>query len=372
MLAKKKYLLNITLSVIFLILILLIFFVNIKAQIKSEKFKFQASIPLKRCPQLSFNQTFNNFLASDNDSKIFVSYFDSHIESVDLQAGSKIWKTELGGKIISRLILDKADNKTIYVVTKLNSAIIWAINAETGITKWQVTIPFALSGEVFLYNYQDALVVVCKNGKVLSFDKSDGTINWIKSINFAITSNPSFFEDRGFLSTANNKIFSIVLADGMIVPQISTLTTPNILLALTKKEFVWTDKTGRFFFRGNQKFRAGAEISNIIATSNGILIASNDNFLYLISTDKQKILWKKKLAGRVFPKPLIINNWAIVPVLGESELLVVDLTNGKVINNLTIEKGNYFADDFFISFNKLFTPTIKGLYSFTTANVECF
>ena len=207
MVAKKKYLFNITLSVIFFILIFLIFFVNIKAQIKIEKLKFQPSIPLKMCPQLPFNQTLNNLLASDNFTKIFVSYFDGQIESVDLQTSSKIWRTEIGGQIISRLILDKADNKTIYVVTKLTSAIIWAINAETGITKWQVTIPFALSGEVFLYNYHDILVVICKNGKVLSFDKTDGTINWIKSINFVMTSEPSFLKTTDFCQLRIIKFF---------------------------------------------------------------------------------------------------------------------------------------------------------------------
>lgn len=372
--SKKKYTFNITLSVIFLILHFSIFFANIRAQIKREDLSFKSSVPLKLCTPLLFNRAFNNLTASDKNYDIFVSYPGGYIESIDLQTTEIIWKTQLNGEIISGLVLDKIDSESIYVVTNLKSPKIWAINAKTGITKWQIALPSTVTERVFLYDYRDTLIIVCKNGEILSFRKNAGTINWFKSLNISITSKPFFYRDRVFLSTADNKIFSIILHDGAVTSQIKTPVSASILVALTEKEFVWADKTGRLFHQVNQKFRAGAEISDISVTSHGILIASNDNFLYLISKAEQKILWKKKMAGRVSPKPLVIDNWAFVSVLGESKVSVIDLTNGKVINVLEMEDGNYFVEDFFIVFNKLFIPTIKGLYSFssdTSNNFEC-
>ncbi len=375
MFPKKKCFFNITLPVAFLFFYFLIFFVDLRGQTKSVDSIFNPSIPMKLCRAQRSTKTFDRIIASDNPNEFFVSNIDGEIESIelmDLQTNRKLWRSELVGKINSSFIVDQIDYKTLYFVTKLTSSTIWALNAETGITKWQMIIPSSLTGEIFLSLYQNALIVISRDGKVLSIDKSIGTINWIKSLNFVITSNPTFFEDQVLLSTADNKIFQIRLTDGKIFPLVDTPSVPNILLALSKKEFVWTDKFGRFFFRDKLKFRAGAEISNINVAPKGILVASNDNFLYFLSTDKQKILWRKKFAGRIFPKPLVVGNWAIVAVTGETELLIVDLANGNLINSLAIGEGNFFTDNFFIAFNKLYAPTIKGLFYSAYANAVCF
>lgn len=376
MFPKKKCFFNITLPGVFLVFCFLIFFVDLRGQKKGVDYIFNPSIPFKLCPAPSRStQIFDKIIASDNLNEFFVSYIEGAFESIvlkNLQTNQKIWRSEPVGKIRSSFIIDQTDYKTLYFVTKLTSSIIWALNAETGITKWQMIIPSSLNGEIFLYLYQNELIVISRDGRVLSFAKSIGTINWIKSLNFVITSNPTFFEDQVLLSSADNKIFRIMLKDGKIFPLIDTPSVANFLLALSKKEFVWTDKFGRFFFRDKLRFRAGAEISYINVAPEGILVTSNDNFLYFLSKDKQKILWRKKFAGRIFPKPLVVGKWGIVAVTGETELLIVDLTNGKLINTLAIGEGNFFTDDFFIAFNKLYAPTIKGLFYSASANAVCF
>jgi hypothetical protein len=53
------------------------------------------------------------------------------------------------------------------------------------------------------------------------------------------------------------------------------------------------------------KLRNGAEISSVTPTAEGLLISSFDNFIYLISENGGKPLWKKRLSGRITAAPLI-------------------------------------------------------------------
>ena len=370
---KNTFRFNITLSVKILISFFLIFIpVDAQIQTKNEPRQFLVSNPLARCPLVLTDQAINILNASDNSPVVYYSYPDGQLEALDLQTKSKIWRTELGSKMSSESILDKSENKTLFIITESNPIVIWAINAETGITKWRISVSALRSEESFLYVFQNTLIVVCNSGKIFSIDKNSGSINWNQSISSPFISNPSFIDDRVFLSITGNKIIVIALKDGATLMQFNTSATPYKLLALNKKELIWTDKTGKLFNRDNLKFRAGAEITYLNLTSNGVLIASNDNFLYLISNTNQKILWKKKLAGRIFPKPLIVDSFAVVAVSGESEFLVVDLNSGKIINSMAIENGIFFTEDFFIASDKLFTPTTKGLLAFASTVDECF
>jgi outer membrane protein assembly factor BamB len=369
---KNTFPFNITPSVKILILSFLIFVrIDAQTQIRGEQRPFLLSNPLVRCSPVLTGQPTNILSASDNSLIIYASYPDGLFEALDMKTKSKIWRTELGSKISSKSILEKSDNKTLFIMTESNSTVIWAINAETGIAKWRVSVASVAGGESFLYLFQNALIVVCKNGTILSIDKSTGSVNWSKSINLPFTSDPSFIKDSVFLSTSGQTIV-IALSDGTIRSQFNTSTAIYNLLALNKKEFIWTDKTGRLFNGDKLKFRAGAEIAYLNLTSDGILIASNDNFLYFASKTDQKILWKKKLAGRVFPKPLIVDNFAVVAVSGESELLIFDLKSGRIVNSMAIENGDFFAEDFFIASGKLFTPTNKGLFAFASTVNDCF
>ncbi len=385
---KNTYFTNISFSKQILILFLLIFsntLTNTLTKAQTVGIPVQtnlfSNLLLQKlftlCPAISLVKTTNFLLASDNSTKLLVYYTDGLIESINFSTRSVIWRAELGGKIISQMLSDPSEGKTVYVVTEIKSSVVWAINAETGITKWQLPVSFptafseATGEKAFLHFYQNILIVVYQNGKVLSLDKDTGVIRWVKSIDSDVTSVPSFVEDQVFLSGSGNVIILINLVSGSITNRIRTPVAPGILLPLNKTNFIWSDKTGKVFFNEKLKFRAGAEISNLSFTSQGILITSKDNFLYMISKVKQKILWKKKLAGRIFPKPLVIDRWAIVTVLGESYFSVIDLNNGLIINTLTIDNGNYFVGEFFNSSTFLFIPTVKGLYFFASAGAKC-
>lgn len=377
---KNTYHFNIPFSIQILISLFLIFSFQDKSAfaqtyINAVATEFSLIKPLTRCFPSIPTETTNFLIASDNSLNAYIYYQEGFLESIYLPNKSKTWRTELGGKVVSQLSLDP-DNKTIYLVTKSKSIVISAIDAETGITKWQFpawsdTFPDPSDEEVFLFFHQNLLISVCRNGKILSLDKNSGNPRWNKSISSKITSNPSIFQDRLILSGANKKITAINISDGLVVKQFNSSVAPKILLPLNKNEFLWTDQTGKLFFNGEQKFRAGAEITDLISTPRGILIVSKDNFLYLISRTNQKRLWKKKIAGRVFPKILNFNQWVIVPVLGEKDLSIIDLKNGKIINTLTIDEGNYFIGEFFIASELLFTPTAKGLYAFATTETKC-
>lgn len=377
---KNTFRFNITFSIKILCLLIFIFNkVDTGAQIKVKHLPFSLSTPLKMCPPILNNQQSDqpsDTIASDNLQSMYLTYQGGRLESIDLQTKKIIWRTELGSEIISQPVLDKPDNKTLFIATKststkLTSALVRAVNTETGITKWQISTPTVKFEEVILHPSKNSLFVVSRNGTLLSIDKESGALIWVKSTNSTLISNPSFTEDQIYFSNNSNEIISVLVNNKPVIQKFITSASANIFLVLNKKDFIWSDKSGRLFFGNDLRFRAGAEITFLKLTSYGVLVASNDNFLYLISVNKQKLLWKKKLAGRVFPQPVIVEGLAIIPVVGESELSIIDLRSGKVINNLAIEEGNYFAHDFFISSNRLLTPTTKGLYYFIPTAAEC-
>ena len=308
---KNTYHFNIPLSIQILISFFLIFSFQDKSAIAQTSIdaaatEFSLIKPLIRCFPSIPTETTNFLIASDNLLNAYIYYQEGFLESIYLPNKSKTWRTELGGKAVSQISLDP-DNKTIYLFTKSKSIVLSAIDAETGITKWQFPVwsdvsPDPSDEEVFLFIHQNLLISVCRNGKILSLDKNSGNPRWNKSISSKITSNPSISQDRLILSGANKKITAINISDGLLVEQFNSSVAPKILLPLNKNEFLWTDQTGKLFFNGQLKFRAGAEITDLISTPRGILIVSKDNFLYLISRTNQKDCGKKRLQAEFFLK----------------------------------------------------------------------
>jgi putative pyrroloquinoline-quinone binding quinoprotein len=90
------------------------------------------------------------------------------------------------------------------------------------------------------------------------------------------------------------------------------------------------------------RLRNGARISSIVATSQGVLAASLDNFVYMVSGYYGDIRWKRRMPGRV-SSIMADGDIAIVQTVGEPNAAILNLENGKPAGELSIAEDDSFT-----------------------------
>lgn len=308
--------------------------------------------------------------------------------SYNLNSGGRGWKTQLGGIINSNLLVNNIDDKNIFVATesfnssssspsKRKTSLLRSISSLTGLTVWQTSIDSA--GEIFLYNYNDELVFADGNANIGVLGKADGQMKWIKNLAGEVTAPPSFSGET-LIVALTDKIVAFSVQKASVVfqmPIISVVTS----LSSSGNKFFWGDIRGNvygltFNKSGKKKlwkFQNGAAVSYVIHTPAGILAASYDNFVYMLSPDSGKLLWKKRMTGRITIRPSVVGNFAAVTSIGSSELSVLDLRDGKIINQILLAENNFLLSspipirEFFV----LTTPGSINFYSNGDAPGKC-
>jgi outer membrane protein assembly factor BamB len=108
------------------------------------------------------------------------------------------------------------------------------------------------------------------------------------------------------------------------------------------------------------KYKNGARIGAVRGTDRGILAASNDNFVYLLSGYNGDIRWKKRLSGRI-ASMTVNGEIGVMLAVGDPTAVLLNLENGKQV-------GQYLASE-----SELFTfaPIIAGdqIFFFTGGQI---
>lgn len=317
-------------------------------------------------------------LASDNTSNgslVFLTYFGGKITAFDLLDKQKRWTAEFGGQIIAApLIFDEE----IYVARKSESSVsLNVLGKFSGVTRLQTEVPFDKTavtalGKAFLYRYGSYLIFISDNGKICSLSIRDGRLAWSANLNRRLTSAPYLVNDRLFFGTADKKIIGVSLEDGSQIADIKISAVPT---------FITNDRIGDSLIIGdangelvkinrkknslNRWFRFGGEISGIVQTSEGLLVSSLDNFVYLISEAKNKLIWKKRLLGRVSATPLFNNEYVLITTADATYVSIINLRDGKLFDRISVEKGDLFTGKNIRSGDFFIYATQNGFLSFS-------
>ena len=354
---------------------------------------FDVTVPFKLCHQ-KIDKNITEFDIASDKTSIFIPLQSGKIAKINLtdesSNNSLTWISDLGGEISSNLIFD--DGK-IYLITKTfekklkeniesnDSAkqiiryTLWSLDTETGLTHWQ--LGFDSDAIVSLDTYQDKIFLTAKNG----------TINWIKKNATQkilrkypaqiISSPPKFFEDKLYIGTEDNMIFIFSVDKSEIVSKIPTLQSPATILAATEGKLFWGERKGivnLFDTNSNSliwSVRYGGEISSLTLVGNGILVTSLDNFVYFTSLQKGKKVWRRRLAGRIRAKPLVVGNFAVLLNAADNNAVVLDLRNGKLVNQISLADIGFVLSKPLLFQNSLVFLTNKGVFSFVTTNTNC-
>lgn len=330
----------------------------------------------RRCWELEINKTTLQGFVSDNKFNIYLSLLDGKIESINLKTGKKNWESELGGKFI---LPPLSDDKNIYVVSRIETKILLrSLTKDLGITNWQANFDF--SKEFFLIKDKEKLILISKDGKFSRVDKDSGALIWSKDLKLELSSAPILFENQIVFGTKSKKIFFYSIENGNILYEFYVLSSPNIISVIKDKYLFWGDYKGNAHLaylsdlitkKVIWKIRSGAEISNIYTTRQGLLILSLDNFIYLVSTEKGKFIWKKRFDGRLLLNTIILNKYIVVATFASQFADIIDIESGRLVDQFVIGDSDYFLDKPLVLNNLFIFPTIKGFVVFTNSKVEC-
>ena len=340
---------------------------------------------LNSCWFYSTNGVTDYKVASDNESNLYIPLLDGKLISINSKNAEKNWAAELAGDIHSDLLVDR---ENVYVVikgqnelsdkdeNKTNTAILHSLSKPTGITRWQIR--FMSLDKVELYDSENNIILIFADGTIYSVAKYDGRINWKKSLGTEISAFPFIITNEIILGTLSKQITVLSLKDGELIESSKISASPTVIVEdKTGNNLVIGDKKGNLWSLNKKKktrnwsFRQGAEISNIRLTALGVLVSSFDNFVYLLSEASGKLIWKKRLSGRIAAEPQIKDGNFVLTSIDESEALVIELDSGKVVNKVALKDDNFFTGESIQLKNLFIYTTRKGIFGFSLSEEGC-
>lgn len=373
--------------VFYIIILLQNWFIASSCRAQTNNPDADLSTPFRKCWTYGENRYGEDGFGSDNVFDITLSSEANHIlyltnnklEYLSLDKARRIWVSDLGGETVSKLL---TTGKNIFLATKSGgSYFLKNIDQASGVTNWQIELPFATTDtefEIYLYLFEDKIIAVGRDGEIFALAKESGKLLWSTKTEKVLNTLPSFQENLIAYGTENNKLIIISANNGAKLKEFEIKSPATVIaLQMSGKQIIYGDKKGGIYLLNTAdntilwKTRSGAEISDISRTRDAYLISSLDNFIYLVSADNGKRLWKKRLSGRIFYKPLILNKYAAVSSLFDASAVIIALKNGRVVNRLSLENGNYFRSSFILAGEFLVFSTAQSLTAYSSARSGC-
>jgi outer membrane protein assembly factor BamB len=330
--------------------------------------------PFKKCWEYFAKNGQLQVVGSDNESNIIILKNNASIISLSPNTRTENWTTEINGALESAIL---TDNNSIFFITSSENGTsgrsfnLNSISLKTGINRWQKRIP--LSAKLESAPDLENLFLIQSSGNLAAINKSDGSLKWESSIEL----NDGKLEiqsNRQIKIITPGKITEISTSDGSVVSIIRDTNIQGTLSTLfitgdnslflgypTGEVSNLSPNTGNTIW----KFKTGGTISSLNKINESLLVTSYDNFLYFFSSRTGKLRWKKRVPDRLNLSPLIIRNYALVSSAGGSNVLILDLEDGKTVNQIQLEPENYILEKPFILENLLLVQTVRGIYVFS-------
>lgn len=291
----------------------------------------------------------------ESNSNPLFFFNEGSLKFLNSHNGKEKWQTETGGEMAAEPLIQGGG---IFIVIKPLTKhprppylqkipySLRFINKETGITEWAKT--FYNEGDVYLHGFNNTTFLINQKSQIFAFDQKNGEIIWEKSYLGQLSAAPFFFDDKALLPKADGFIL-ISLIDGGIIRQEKSFNAKLNSLSANGETFFFGDERG--LIQGFEttskkrkwKYRVGGAVSSVNYHKGFILATSLDNFIYYFSAENGKLIWKKRAAGRIVSEPLVFNQTALILVEGSANVLFIDLTDGKVLNQLNFPEDTYFT-----------------------------
>jgi outer membrane protein assembly factor BamB len=359
---------------IFITILILTPFGFTKDLIGEAEGQIALSQPLTIRWQYDSDRTLNLTPATDGE-RIYLPLAEGILVSLRATDGQLFWKTEIGGELSSSPI---ADERAVYIASKQGGTpgkepralgAIRALGREAGVTLWMRTFQFPMQGGLAVN--QTSLFGAGSDGRVYALDKQTGKFIWVTQHFSPFASRPAISGSRLYIGNDDGTLFSLDQATGKQLWRYRTRGAVRGRVAVAEGMVYFGSADGFVYAvdemngRLRWKARTGAGVQAVVSVPGGLLVASLDNFVYLLSLNRGDRLWKRQLAGRLAAEPLTAPDGALFTPLSGDTGIVLDLRDGKQLNSLPIGEDNSTTASPIIAGNILFVTTRHGLLAFS-------
>lgn len=327
-----------------------------------------------KCWNISTSVLAEQGVSADDSQTYFVSR-DGKIVAIELASGSVAWTAEVGGKLLSELVLAGGKVYTIAVPVRespTSRPVLRAFSSKTGLSLWNIELP--ASQKYYLTSDGADLAVVSSEGALWLMDSQEGRIKWNASGIGAVTTQPRIEGGRLLIVTGGNRVEEFSIETGAKVASAEVASVPAFVGAGKSSAAVYSDDRGNVHSiqmggGKNWKFRAGGRVVYIRAVSDNVLLGSADNFIYFMSVEYGNLLWKRRLPGRVLSGGLVGRDLAVFTVVGDRSAYIVELEKGRLIDRLDLpDEDAFLLTPIRANGRYLIAATVSGLSAFST---EC-
>ena len=346
----------------------------------------QVDNPLPAAPKVSLSQpltvrwryassaTLNLTPAADND-RIYLPLAGGSIVSLSANDGQLYWKSEVGGEFSAS---PAADTRALYVASETTVAegeqrpatgSLRALGREAGVTLWLKTLTVPIRGSLAMSD--DKIFAGTSDGGFYSFDKATGNVGWFVQIGANLNCSPVLSSRGVYVGAEDGTLISLEENTGRVRWRYATRGPVRGPVAVINDMVYFGSGDGYVYAVGEAdghlhwRTRTGAGVQAVKSVSRGLLVASFDNFVYLLSFQRGKRLWKRQLPGRISAQPVTAEDGALFTPLSSDAGVVLALRDGKQVNSLPTGEGNNTAASPLIVADTVFLTTDQGLLAFS-------
>lgn len=336
--------------------------------------KLSLSQPLTVRWRYPSNATLNLTPAADNE-RIYLPLAGGTIVSLSANEGQLFWKSEVGGEFSAS---PAADDRALYVASETiategdsSSAkgALRALGREAGVTTWLKTLPMPIRGALAISN--DKIFAGASDGGFYSFDKTTGNTVWFAQIGSALNCTPVISKRGVYVGGENGTLFSLEESSGKLRWRYDTRGPVRGPVAVFNDMVYFGSGDGYVYAVSEAdghlrwRTRTGAGVQAVKIVPGGLLVASLDNFVYLLSFNRGKRVWKRQLPGRISAQPVTADDGALFTPLSSDAGVVLTLRDGKQVNFLPTGEGSNTAASPIIVADTVFITTDQALLAFS-------
>jgi outer membrane protein assembly factor BamB len=245
------------------------------------------------------------------------------LRAVDRATGLALWVRDLAKPVVSEMAF--YENR-IYCGSADGS--VYAIRTDTGAPVWAFATRGSVRGHVALFG--DEVLVGSDDGALYAIDREKGIEDWRYQTGGPVVGRPLVAPRRVVFTSGDGSAYAI-----------DPVT----------RRLIWRSRTG-----------AAIEAGPALVGDAGVLVASFDNFVYLLDAKSGDRVWKRRMRGRLVSDPLPDGgDRAIVAPLRDDRLTVIGLANGNKLAAFALDPGDELVGPPTLVGNLLLLPTDTGL-----------